>query len=449
MSTLVAPVGGAAAESGSIVDTSHHDRGMARVVLVVPQTTYRATDFLEAARRQGVEVVVAAEERHVLAGTMGGRFLVVDLDDPEAAADAIVAHDARFPVDAVVAVDDRGTAVAAAAARRLGLVHNPPEAVAAARDKARMRALLEAAEVPQPAHALLPAGSGDAEVAALAAAVGFPCVIKPTTLSASQGVVRADDADGARAAVRRVRAIAGRAGVPPAAPLLVERFVPGPEVAVEGLLVEGRLEVLAVFDKPDPLDGPAFEETLYVTPSRLPGADLAAAGAALQSACRAMGLVEGPVHGELRVSAGRASVIEVAARTIGGLCARALTFGPGASLEELVLAHALGRPRHDSRAEGASGVLMIPIPGTGVLGAVEGVEAARAVPGVRAVDITVPVGRPVAPPPEGDRYLGFVFATGAAPGDVEASLRAAGDRLVVRVDDGPAVGTGADASTCP
>ena len=421
---------------------------MARVVLVVPSTTYRASDFLEAARRQGVDVVVAAEERHVLSGAMDGRVLVVDLDDPEAAADAIVAHDAAFPVDAVVAVDDRGTTVAAAAARRLGLAHNPPEAVAAARDKARLRRLLETAEVPQPAYALLPAGAGDDEVTAVCAAVGFPCVIKPTTLSASQGVLRADDPAQARAAALRVRAIAGRAGVPDAAPLLVERFVDGPEVAVEGLLVDGRLEVLAVFDKPDPLDGPAFEETLYVTPSRLPADDLAAALAALQGACRAMGLAEGPVHGELRVSAGRAAVIEVAARTIGGLCARALTFGAGTSLEELVLAHALGRPRPGGPAEGASGVLMIPIPRAGVLAGVDGTEAARAVPGVGGVEITVVPGRPVAPPPEGDRYLGFVFAAGPDPATVEAALRAAGDRLVVRVDDPPADGAGAGAPSC-
>ncbi|MDE3086615.1 MAG: ATP-grasp domain-containing protein [Acidobacteriota bacterium] len=411
---------------------------MARVVLVVPSTTYRATDFLEAARRRGVEVVVAAEERHVLAGAMGGRFLVVDLDDPEAAAEAVVAHDARFPVDAVVAVDDRGTTVAAAAARRLGLAHNPPEAVAAARDKAVMRGLLEVAEVPQPAYALLPAGAGDDEVRAAVGAVGLPCVIKPTTLSASQGVLRADDPDEAVAVARRVRAIADRAGVAPTAPLLVERFVAGPEVAVEGLLVHGALEVLAVFDKPDPLDGPAFEETIYVTPSRLPAADLAAAAAALQGACRAMGLSEGAVHGELRVSGGRASVVEVAARTIGGLCARALRFRSGASLEELVLAHALGRPLAERPAEGASGVLMIPIPSAGLLLGVEGTDAARAVAGVTEVDITVAPGRPVAPPPDGDRYLGFVFAAGPGPAAVEAALRAAGDRLVVRVEPRPA-----------
>ena len=408
---------------------------MARVVLVVPSTTYRASDFLDAARRRDVEVVVAAEERHVLAGTMGGRFLVVDLDDPEAAADAIVAHDARFPVDAVVAVDDRGTIVATAAARRLGLTHNPPDAVAAARDKARMRRLLEAAEVPQPAFALLPAGAPDAEVAAIAKSVGFPCVVKPTTLSASQGVLRADGPDEALAVVRRVRAIAGRAGVAPGAPLLVERFVPGPEIAVEGMLVGGELEVLAIFDKPDPLDGPAFEESIYVTPSRLPAADLAAAVAALEGACRAMGLVEGPVHGELRASGGRAAVIEVAARTIGGLCGRALRFGSGASLEELVIAHALGRSPAHGPAEGASGVLMIPIPRAGSLAGVDGTEAALEVPGVTGIDITVVAGRPVAPPPEGDRYLGFVFATAGDPGAVESALRAAGHRLVVRVDE--------------
>ncbi len=316
----------------------------------------------------------------------------------------------------------------------LGLRHNPVEAVAAARDKLAMRARLAAFEVPQPAFAPLPAGAGAEEVAAVVGAVGLPCVIKPTTLSGSQGVLRADTPDEAVAVAQRVRRIADAAGVDPRAPLLVERFAPGPEVAVEGLLVSGELRTLAVFDKPDPLDGPAFEETIYVTPTRLAPGDVAAVQGATSAATAALGLVDGPVHAELRVRDGRATVIEVAARTIGGLCARTLSFSTGRSLEELVIAHALGMPLGPTAALGASGVLMVPIPHAGTLVGVEGQAEARAVPGVTDLEITIAPGRPVAPVPEGNRYLGFVFARDSTPARVERALRRAWACLDVRVD---------------
>jgi biotin carboxylase len=405
------------------------------VVLVVPSSTYRAADFLEAASRLGVEVVVASEEPQPLAGVKGGRALLVDLDDPEGAARAIVGHDAAFAVDAVVAVDDRGTEVAGAASRLLGLRHNPAHALQAARDKLAMRHRLSRHEVPQPAFAELPSSASDDEVVRIATSVGFPCVVKPTTLSASQGVLRADGPGDVAVVANRVHAIARGAGVDDRAPLLVEHFVAGPEVAVEGLLSGGHLEVLAVFDKPDPLEGPAFEETIYVTPSRLPSADVEAASHAVAAATAALGLVEGPVHGEVRVSGGRATVIEVAARTIGGRCGRALAFGHGRSLEELVLAQALGLPADDRASlAGASGVLMIPIPSAGRLVGVDGKEAARAVPGIVDVEITVAPGRFIAPPPEGNRYLGFVFARAPEPAEVEGALRAARHVLTVRLE---------------
>jgi biotin carboxylase len=407
---------------------------MARLLLLVPSASYRARAFLDAARALGVEVVVATEETHALQGVMGARSLEVPLDDPPTAARAIVAHDAVTPLDAVVAVDDVGTVVAAEAAALLGLRHNPAEAVAAARDKSVMRARLARHEVPQPAFGLLPAGAGRGQVEAVVEAVGLPCVIKPTTLAGSQGVLRADSLDDALAVAARVRRIATGAGVDPDAPLLVERFAPGPEVAVEGLLVGGDLRPLAVFDKPDPLDGPAFEETIYVTPSRLAPADLAAVLAATAAATAALGLVEGPVHAELRVHQGRATVIEVAARTIGGLCSRALSFSTGRTLEELVIAHALGLALGPTAAVGASGVLMVPIPRAGTLIGVDGQDEARAVPGVTDVEMTIAPGRPVAPVPEGNRYLGFVFARDATPDRVERSLRRAWACLDVRVE---------------
>jgi biotin carboxylase len=407
---------------------------VARLLLLVPSATYRARDFLDAARALGVEVVIGSEHSHAMAESMGARALEVPFDDPTEAARVIVAHDAVTPLDAVIAVDDTGTLVAALASAQLGLRHNPPDAVAAARDKLEMRARLAAFEVPQPAFAPLAAGAGPGEVAAVVGALGLPCVIKPATLSGSQGVLRADTPEQAVTVAARVRRIATGAGVDPGSPLLVERFAPGPEVAVEGLVVSGQFQALAVFDKPDPLEGPAFEETIYVTPSRLAPDDQAAVIAAAAAATAALGLVDGPVHAELRVRHSRPVVIEVAARTIGGLCSRALSFSTGRSLEELVIAHALGLPLGTTGALGASGVLMVPIPRAGTLVEVGGQDEARAVAGVTDVEMTIAPGRAVAPVPEGNRYLGFVFARDSTPARVERALRRAWALLDVRVD---------------
>lgn len=402
---------------------------MTRVLILLPSATYRAPDFLAAAARLGAEVVVASDVAQTI--DMGDRALVVDLADPEAAAGTIVEAARRRPLDAVVAVDDQGVMVAALAAARLGLAANPPAAVAATRDKAAMRqALAAAGAVLQPAFTVVPAGG---DVAAAATAIGFPCVVKPVSLSASRGVIRADDAPQAAAAGARVRAILAEAGSD--GPLVLERYVEGTEVAVEALLRHGQLEVLAVFDKPDPLTGPYFEETLYVTPSRLPAATQAEVSEAVAGAAAAIGLVEGPAHAELRIDAdGRPWLLEVAARSIGGLCSRALRFGAGLSLEELILRHALGLPLDPQRERAASGVMMLPIPASGTLVAVRGQAAARAVPGVEGLELSVLPGRRVRPLPEADRYLGFLFARAATPEAVEEALRTAHAHLEVVID---------------
>lgn len=409
---------------------------MPRVLLLLPTSTYRAADFLDAARRLGVEVVVGSEAAPVLDVSGGDRSVTVPLDDPAAAAAAIEALDARHGIDAVVPVDDQGVVIAAAAGETLGFPHNPPAAAAATRDKAELRRRLGAAEVPQPAYAVVapddpragdgPAGGQAARVVAAATQLGFPAVVKPVSQAASRGVIRVDSPDAARDAARRVQAIV------PGEELLVERYVPGVEVAVEGLLTGGRLRVLAVFDKPDPLEGPFFEETLFVTPSRLGAAAQEAVAEATARAAAALGLVEGPVHGEVRVDGDRATVIEVAARSIGGLCARTLRFGAGIRLEELILRHALGMDLDGlEREAAAAGVMMLPIPGPGTLAEVRGQDDARAVPGVVGLEISVARGKEVVPLPEGGRYLGFLFARGDTPDQVEDALRRAHARLEV------------------
>jgi biotin carboxylase len=387
---------------------------------VLPTATYRATDFVLAAESLGVEVVVATEAAPPL-----GQSVVVDLDDASAAAALLARFDDGRPIDAVVAVDDRGAVLAATAAARLGLRGNPPDAVAATRDKVAMRTRLADAEVAQPRFAVLDPGD---DPAAVAAAVGFPVVVKPAGLSGSVGVIRADDGPAAVAA-------AGRAWALWDGPLVVERFVAGPEVAVEGLLRAGELDVLAVFDKPDAPDGPFFEETIYVTPSRHPAHDLDELARLVARACAAVGLTEGPVHAEARLSTNGPVLLEVAARSIGGLCARTLRFGAGISLEELILRHALGLPTDGmARERGAAGVMMLPIPRSGVLRTVGGQEAARAVPGVSGLELAIRPGRRVVALPEGDRYLGFLFARGDTPADVEATLRAAHAHLEVDIE---------------
>ncbi len=422
---------------------------MARVLLLLPSATYRAPDFLAAAATLGVEVVVGSEHRQAMADAMGDRALVVPLKDPEAATKAILALHGRLPLDAVLAVDDQGVLIAALAGRAMGSAHNPPEAVARTRDKAAMRDALASAGVRQPEYRVVAGHGGD--VAASAAEVGLPCVVKPVALSASRGVIRADTAAEAVVVEARVRGILREAGEDPDGPLLVERFVAGTEVAVEGMLRSGRLEVLALFDKPDPLDGPYFEETIYVTPSRPAGsATITAVGQLVADAVAAIGLVEGPVHAEARIDAdGTPWLLEVAARSIGGLCGRTLRFGAGVTLEELILRHALGLPVDGLHRDGpASGVMMLPIDAAGVLDRVDGRAEALAVPGIEGLEISVPSGRPVRPLPEGDRYLGFLFARADSPQAVEAALRQAHAALDVVITD-PATDPATDSAADP
>jgi len=403
---------------------------MERALLLLPTTTYRTQAFLDAAGALGVEVVCASERPNVFEARAPDGLLTLDFDDPDAAAEGVRRFAETFPIDAVVGVDDRTTVAAAAIAERLGLPANPVGAVAAARDKLEMRRRLVAAGVPVPRFEPV---SLDDDPAPVARAATYPCVLKPLALSASRGVIRADTPLEFVAAVQRIARILAGAG-DTSRTLLAEEFVPGAEVALEGLLVGGALQTLALFDKPDPLDGPFFEETIYVTPSRLPEPVQAELATMTARAAAALGLRDGPVHAELRVGPRGPRVIEVAARSIGGLCSRALRFGTGMTLEELILRHALGRKIESyERERRPAGVMMRPIPRAGRLQAVTGTEAARAVPGVEDIVITTHRGQELVPLPEGWQYLGFVFARADTPEAVEQALRAAHARLDVEI----------------
>jgi biotin carboxylase len=407
---------------------------MPRVMLVLPTETYRATAFLQAAEALGLAVVVASNEAPTLAALMEGRVLTLDLRHPAESAERALEFARRWPVDAVIGVDEGSVITAATIAERLGLPQrNPVQAVQATRDKRLLRSGLAGAGLPQPRFTAIDVDGGADALDSAIEHTGLPCVIKPVDLAASRGVIRADNRAAAHAAVQRVatltREICADGSTPP---LLVESYVEGVEIALEGLVRQGFLEVIALFDKPDQLTGPFFEETIYVTPSRLDVATQLAVVEAVRRAVAALGLREGPIHAEVRVAGDVPVVIEVAARSIGGLCSQVIRVvcsdAPGEvrSLENVILREACGMPLGAVHmVDGASGVFMLPIPSAGILRGVHGVDRAEAVAGITGVTISIPIGEQVRPLPEGDRYLGFVFARGDTPGAVEASLRQA------------------------
>ena len=405
---------------------------MSRLLLLMTTTTYRASAFLEAAGRLGVPVVVGSDQPQVLAAANPGGNLAVRFVIPDEGARSIVEFSKEHPIRAVLAADDDGVILAATASAALGLPHNSVEAVVAARNKHRMREMLAQAGILSPCFQRIPIDANPEEAAR---EVSFPCVLKPLSLAGSRGVIRANNPREFAAAFRRVVAILHQPEVAAQAGelsqhILVEGFIPGREVALEGLLSDGRLRVLALFDKPDPLDGPFFEETIYVTPSRLPAPVQEGITARTAEALKALSLRHGPIHAELRVNDQGPWIIEIAPRSIGGLCSRALRFGDGISLEELILRHSLGLDAELLERENqASGVMMIPIPQAGILREVQGQAEAEGVPGIEEVRLTIPVGQELIPPPGGARYLGFIFARGEAPEQVEATLREAHRRL--------------------
>ena len=414
---------------------------MPRVLLLLPTTTYRAEAFVGAASRLRVDVTVASEQPNTLTRLNPAGLLTLDFKDPQKAAQRMVEFSASHRIDAVVPVDSQVVVVGAAISAALGLRHNSVKSATAAEDKHRMRQRFKQAGVPSPPFTLC---SLDEDRTALAGRVDFPCVVKPLSLAASQGVIRADDQGQFIRAVNRLEAIlkrehdarpgsdtSGDARAqsqvrPPASSrqFLVEQFVGGPEVALEGMLTRGELRVLALFDKPDPLDGPFFEETIYVTPSRLVAQMQEEIAQCAAQAARALGLTEGPIHAELRLAKDGPSVIEVNARSIGGLCSRVLRFGTGMSLEELIIRHALEEDFElPERQWQAAGVMMVPVPRAGRFIEIRGLNEAKEVSGVEDVTISTHLGQRLVPLPEGSRYLGFMFARAESPEAVEAALR--------------------------
>jgi biotin carboxylase len=397
---------------------------MKRVLLLLPTAGYRNDDFVTAARTLGVEILAAADYCHRLAPSWGlPPIMALHFDQPQQAAE-IVLRSLGGKLDAVLAVDDSGVELAALLCERLGLPGNPADAVRRVRDKLAFRRLLKQAGLPCPEFHHLASGEDPRELAA--GGLRFPLVVKARRLSGGRGVMRADDSADLLRAVDRVRAIQSRADRDAMElGLIIEDFIPGCEFALEGSLERGELTTLALFDKPDPLDGPSFEETLYVTPSRLPPELQKRIARETARICELAGLRDGPVHAEMRVNDAGVWFLEVAARSIGGLCGRTLTHLLGVRLEELILRQALGEPLAVARRDGAAGVMMIPIPRRGLYHGVAGLDAARAVPGISGVTISAEPGQIVAPPPDGSSYLGFIYAHCEHAAEAEAALRRA------------------------
>jgi D-alanine-D-alanine ligase-like ATP-grasp enzyme len=396
----------------------HLVRLVKRLLLVAATTGYQTQMFADAAKELGVDVVLATDRCHVLDDPWRDRALAIRFEDPETAAEAATG----LQVDGIVALGDRPAGVAAAIARRLGLPYNSPESVAACRNKYEARRKFASAGLPVPEFRRI--ALDDA-----AHQSEFPCVLKPLGLSASRGVIRADSPAEFAAAFRRIAALLrspeiARLHEPQDRFIQVERFIPGREFALEGILSDGRLQVIAIFDKPDPLDGPFFEETIYVTPSRESAVTQNAMVEATQTACAALGLTRGPVHAEMRVNPEGVWMLEVAARPIGGLCGRVLP-----DLARTIVRHALNEANPIPPASEAAGVMMIPIPRAGVYRGVEGVAEALQVPAIHDIVITAKEGQPLIPLPEGSSYLGFIFARGGDPDRVEQALRDAHARL--------------------
>ena len=420
---------------------------MRRVLLLSASTGYQLRSFDESAARLGVELVFATDRCHHLDDPWQDRAIAIRFYDERHSLEAISAEAARRPFDGVLAVGDRPAVLAARAARMLGLPGNDPDAAAASGNKREARRRFGAYGLWVPWHFAIPL-SDRIRSSVYYPNVSFPCVLKPLGLSGSRGVIRANSPEEFDRAIERIRALLARVDVRAVRSvagdtILVEGFIPGREFAVEGVLTGGTLHVCAVFDKPDPLDGPFFEETIYVTPPALDAATHAALVATVQQATSALGLSHGPIHAECRVGPDGIFVLEVAARPIGGLCSRALRFEPDASLEEVLLRHALGEDitgwRRESRA---SAVMMVPIPKRGLFRRVDGEEAARSVPHVEEVRITAKPDQLLEPLPEAGSYLGFIFARAETPIDAEAAVRRAHAQLEFKIDPAINVATG-------
>jgi len=400
---------------------------MRRVLLLIPATSFRTKAFIEAAGMIGVNLTVGSNQSSALAALQQDSFITLDQNSISDAVETVRSFSKTYHIDAVVGVDDESVILSTAIAKELGLHHNSIESVSATRNKFLLRELLAQHAVTQPAYRKI---SIDEPISNIERSISYPVVVKPVSLAASRGVMRVNDKNELPGAINRIRNLMGTFERNESRYVLIEEYIDGDEVAVEGLLDNGSLRVFAVFDKPDPLTGPFFEETIYTTPSRHKPQILKSIEDAVQRAVHAIGLSSGPIHAEVRFNNTGVYLIELAARSIGGHCSRSLQYVDASqnnrrfSLEEVLLRDALGEPLQAIRREGsATGVMMIPVPARGILREIGGIEKAKKVKYITDVSITAHSGKELIPIPDGGTYPGFIFARAETPERVEQALR--------------------------
>jgi len=399
------------------------------VLILAPHGSYRTFDFIQAAEKLGIKTLIASEGKHSIISAYAQGIHLDFTAESDLVYEELKQALKDFEIVGVIATDDYTTGLAAKIARHLGLPHNNPDAVQLTQRKDLARECLQQHGVTKPAHRRLDLNE---EIKKQLDGLVFPVVIKPVGLSASRGVIRANDHTELQQAIERVQHLLlsmNDLDEDVKRYLLIEEFIAGDEVAVEAMLSQGQLSILTIFDKPEPLNGPYFEESYYITPTGLNESLQQKVQSELQAACQAYGLSEGPVHAECRLRDNEVFIIEIAARTIGGLCGRLLSFGTGFSLEELVLKQAMGQSIVLEKTDQAAGVLMIPIPKAGVLKRVEGLLEAQRVPFVNEVNIQIREGHELIPLPEGSSYLGFIFAYAPSTQQAEQALRDAHAKL--------------------
>ena len=407
-----------------------------RVLILLAKTTYRAKSFMEAGRKLGLEISVGSNHQQSLSELVPGSSLLLDPDDIITSVKGIVEFNSRYELSGVVAAEDDFAILAAAAAETIGLVQHSLKGVSAVRNKGSMRERLAGKE----GHAIwFQSCDLSEDINSILETTRFPCVVKPVSLSGSRGVTRCNNSEEFMIAWTRLKKILASEGLGKGSDeslgeVVIEEYLEGREVAVEGIMDEGRLMLIGILDKPDPMEGPFFEETILITPSRLSALLQNKLMERTEQIAVSLGLENGPIHAEFRVKREEINLLEIAPRSIGGYCSRIFRFQPESTLEELILRHSLGRQVDHYRSQGGSeGVFMLPVPKEGKLHNVFGIEEARSVKGIKDVEITLPTGAQVLPLPDGNQYLGFLFAKGKNPEFVESALREAFSILSVEI----------------
>lgn len=393
------------------------------LLLIAPHGSYRTMRYLQAASRLDLNVIIVSEGEHSIVSEYA-QGVHVKFEHPDLALEIILKETINHNIAVVIGTDDSVVELASKVAKHCGLEHNDVNAARLARRKDLARDALKANNTPVPDFQLV---SLD-ELLTGRNVQSFPLVIKPIALSASRGVIRVNNQSELLDAARRVtKLLAQQTDLEPIEKqsVLLEEYIHGEEIAIEGIVDNGRFQLLTIFDKPDPLYGPFFAETFYITPTRLDSEAIDKVCQVVQSACDAYGIKTGPVHAECRLRDAQVYLIEMAARTIGGLCSDILEYGLGCTLEDIVLKQAIGCGSKNTFSETAAGVLMIPVTQHGILKRIEGLLYASKIEFIEDINIQLRDGYELVPLPEGNSYLGFVFAKAPSYEQVEQALRKA------------------------